>query len=157
MSLASEIVAAYAARGWQIATAESCTGGLVAAAITDISGSSAVFDRGFVTYSNAAKMAMLSVHPGTLETFGAVSSETAEEMARGALLHSNANVAVSITGIAGPAGGSPEKPVGLVHFACAVKGGSLTHVERRYGALSRGEIRRASVAEALQLLIAALR
>ncbi len=140
-----------------IATAESCTGGLVAAAITDISGSSAVLDRGFVTYSNAAKMAMLGVASATLERSGAVSEQTAREMAVGALARSNAHVAVSITGIAGPNGGSPEKPVGLVHFACAVKTGAVAHVERRFGALTRSEIRSASVEQALQLLIAALR
>ena len=157
MSLAQDIVTAYTARGWMIATAESCTGGLVAAAITDISGSSAVLDRGFVTYSNAAKVAMLGVAPATLDAHGAVSEETAREMAAGALAHSNANVAVAITGVAGPSGGSIEKPVGLVHFACAVKGGGITHVERRFGPLSRAEIRSASVDHALELLIAALR
>ncbi len=157
MRLAQDIVTAYAARGWMIATAESCTGGLVAAAITDISGSSAVLDRGFVTYSNAAKMAMLGVASPTLEQYGAVSEETAREMAGGALARSNAHVAVSITGIAGPNGGSAEKPVGLVHFACAVKDGPVTHVERRFGPLTRSEIRSASVEQALQLLIAALR
>lgn len=157
MSLAQDIVTAYTARGWMIATAESCTGGLVAAAITDISGSSAVLDRGFVTYSNAAKVAMLGVAPATLDAHGAVSEETAREMATGALAHSAAHVAISITGIAGPLGGTAQKPVGLVHFACAVKGGGITHVERRFGPLSRAEIRSASVDHALELLIAALR
>lgn len=157
MSLAQDIVTAYTTRGWMIATAESCTGGLVAAAITDISGSSAVLDRGFVTYSNAAKVAMLGVAPATLDAHGAVSEETAREMAAGALAHSAAHVAVAITGVAGPSGGSIEKPVGLVHFACAVKGGGITHVERRFGPLSRAEIRSASVDHALELLIAALR
>ena len=157
MSLAQDIVTAYTARGWMIATAESCTGGLVAAAITDISGSSAVLDRGFVTYSNAAKVAMLGVAPATLDAHGAVSEETAREMATGALAHSAAHVAVSITGIAGPLGGTAQKPVGLVHFACAVKGGGITHVERRFGPLSRAEIRSAAVDQALELLIAALR
>jgi len=157
MSLAQDIVTAYTARGWMIATAESCTGGLVAAAITDISGSSAVLDRGFVTYSNAAKVAMLGVTPATLDAHGAVSEETAREMALGTLAHSNANVAVAITGVAGPSGGTAQKPVGLVHFACAVKGGGITHVERRFGPLSRAEIRSASVDQALELLIAALR
>lgn len=157
MSLAQDIVTAYTARGWMIATAESCTGGLVAAAITDISGSSAVLDRGFVTYSNAAKVAMLGVAPATLDAHGAVSEETAREMATGALAHSAAHVAISITGIAGPLGGTAQKPVGLVHFACAVKGGGITHVERRFGPLSRAEIRSAAVDQALELLIAALR
>ncbi|MFT3672016.1 CinA family protein [Aestuariivirga sp.] len=157
MSLAQDIVTAYTARGWMIATAESCTGGLAAAAITDISGSSAVLDRGFVTYSNAAKVEMLGVTPVTLDAHGAVSEETAREMAAGALAHSAAHVAVAITGVAGPSGGTAQKPVGLVHFACAVKGRGITHVERRFGPLSRAEIRSASVDQALELLIAALR
>jgi len=157
MSLAQDIVTAYTARGWMIATAESCTGGLVAAAVTDISGSSAVLDRGFVTYSNAAKVAMLDVTPATLDAHGAVSEETAREMAAGALAHSAAHVAVAITGVAGPSGGTAQKPVGLVHFACAVKGRGITHVERRFGPLSRAKIRSASVDQALELLIAALR
>ena len=106
-----------------VATAESCTGGLVAGALTDIAGSSAVVDRGFVTYTNEAKQQMLGVPPTTLEKFGAVSRETAEAMAHGALGHAQADLAVSITGIAGPGGGSPEKPVGLVHFAAASRGG----------------------------------
>lgn len=140
-----------------IATAESCTGGLVAAALTDIAGSSTVFERGFVTYSNAAKTAMLGVDPLTLETQGAVSAATAKHMALGALTHSVANVAVAVTGIAGPGGGTPEKPVGLVHFACAVKGGRIMHVERRFGEQSRAAIRAGSVQQALQLLLEALR
>jgi len=143
MSFAAQVVEAYLKRGWMIATAESCTGGLVAAAITDIAGSSAVFDRGFVTYSNAAKTAMLGVEPITLETQGAV----------GALTHSNANVAVAVTGVAGPSGGTAEKPVGLVHFASAVKGGRIMHVERRFGPHSRAEIREGSVQQALQMLL----
>ena len=107
-----------ARRGLMLATAESCTGGLVAALITEIPGSSDVFDRGFVTYSNAAKAESLDVAPALLNPFGAVSAEVAGAMATGALAHSRADVAVSITGIAGPGGGSPEKPVGLVHFGC---------------------------------------
>ena len=136
----------------RLATAESCTGGLVAAVLTEIPGSSDVFDRGFVTYSNASKAVMLSVPPATLETQGAVSRETAEAMARGALAQSEADLAVSITGIAGPGGGTPGKPVGLVHFAAAARSGRLIHHERRFGDIGRAEVRNASVMEALALL-----
>jgi nicotinamide-nucleotide amidase len=143
--------------GLRIATAESCTGGMVSAALTDIAGASAVFDRGFVTYSNDAKRDMLGVAEATLVAHGAVSAQTACAMARGAIEHSLADIAVSITGVAGPGGGSTEKPVGLVHFACARRGGALVHVERRFGPLSRREIREAAVAQALDLLIDAAR
>jgi nicotinamide-nucleotide amidase len=136
----------------RIATAESCTGGLVAAALTEISGSSDVVERGFVTYSNAAKQAMLGVPPATLGQFGEVSRETAEAMATGALANSLAELAVSITGIAGPGGGSPEKPVGLVHFAAASKRGGLIHREKRFGDIGRSKVRQASVIEALAML-----
>jgi nicotinamide-nucleotide amidase len=135
-----------------VATAESCTGGLVAGALTDIAGSSAVVDRGFVTYTNAAKHQMLGVPNATIERHGAVSRETAEAMVRGALGHANADLAVSITGIAGPGGGTADKPVGLVHFAAASRGGSLIHRERRFGDIGRGAVRRLSVLEALAML-----
>jgi len=135
-----------------VATAESCTGGLVAGALTDIAGSSAVVDRGFVTYTNAAKHQMLGVPNATIERHGAVSRETAEAMVRGALGHAHADVAVSITGIAGPGGGTADKPVGLVHFAAASRGGNLIHRERRFGDIGRGEVRRLSVLEALAML-----
>jgi nicotinamide-nucleotide amidase len=135
-----------------VATAESCTGGLVAGALTDIAGSSAVVDRGFVTYTDAAKHEMLGVPSDILERCGAVSRETAEAMVRGALGHANAALAVSITGIAGPGGGSAEKPVGLVHFAAASRGGRLTHRERRFGDIGRAKVRRLSVLEALAML-----
>ncbi len=135
-----------------IATAESCTGGLVAGALTDIAGSSAVVDRGFVTYTNEAKEQMLGVPAATLQAHGAVSRETAEAMAKGALAHSLADLVVSITGIAGPGGGTAEKPVGLVHFAAAARDGRLTHRERRFGDLGRSEVRRLSVLEALAML-----
>ena len=157
MSTAEQIIADYSKRGWMIATAESCTGGMVAAALTDIAGSSAVLDRGFVTYSNAAKTELLGVDAVTLQSQGAVSAVTAKHMALGALTHSHANVAVAVTGIAGPGGGTPEKPVGLVHFACAVKGGRIMHVERRFGEQSRAAIHQAAVQQALQLLLEALR
>jgi nicotinamide-nucleotide amidase len=135
-----------------IATAESCTGGLVAAALTEIAGSSDVVDRGFVTYSNEAKQAMLGVPAATLEQFGAVSRETAEAMAKGALAHSLAELAVSVTGIAGPGGGSAEKPVGLVHFGAASKAGRLILREKRFGDIGRTQVRHASVIEALAML-----
>ena len=135
-----------------VATAESCTGGLVAGALTDIAGSSAVVDRGFVTYTNEAKHQMLGVPNETLQRHGAVSRETAEAMVRGALGHADADLAVSITGIAGPGGGSPDKPVGLVYFAAASRGGDLIHRERRFGDIGRGEVRRRSVLQAISML-----
>ncbi len=143
--------------GWKAATAESCTGGLVAAALTEIAGSSDVVDRGFVTYSNAAKEQMLGVPAQTLIDHGAVSRETAEAMARGAVAHSQADVAVSITGVAGPGGGSVEKPVGLVHFAAATRDGALIHAEMRYGDIGRSAVRQASVMQALGMLLALAR
>jgi len=139
-------------RGLKIATAESCTGGLVAGALTEIPGSSDVFDRGFVTYSNAAKQQTLSVAASILERHGAVSRETADAMAAGALAMSDADLAVAITGIAGPAGGSAEKPVGLVHFAAASRDGCRVHRERRYGDAGRSAVRQQAVAEALAML-----
>jgi nicotinamide-nucleotide amidase len=142
------------ARKLTVATAESCTGGLVAGALTEIAGSSDVVDRGFVTYSNAAKMVMLGVLPETLEANGAVSRQTAEAMARGALARSGTDLAVAVTGIAGPGGGSAEKPVGLVHFAAASKTGGLAHREERFGDIGRSELRRRSVLVALEMLAA---
>ena len=136
----------------KIATAESCTGGLVAAALTEIAGSSDVVERGFVTYSNEAKQAMLGVPSAMLEKFGAVSRETAVAMATGALANSPADLTVSVTGIAGPGGGSAAKPVGLVHFAAASKGGGLIHREKRFGDIGRAQVRQASVVEALTML-----
>ncbi|MBL1256313.1 CinA family protein [Methylocystis sp. Sn-Cys] len=143
-------------RGFRVATAESCTGGLVSAALTDVPGASDVFDRGFVTYSNAAKIDMLGVSDAILAAHGAVSAETAQAMARGALEHSLADVAVAITGVAGPGGGTPQKPVGLVHFACARRGGEVVALERRFGPLPRRDIRLAAVDQALDLMISAL-
>jgi nicotinamide-nucleotide amidase len=136
----------------KIATAESCTGGLVAAALTEIAGSSDVFERAFVTYSNDAKQAMLGVPATILAEFGAVSRQCAEAMTNGALANSPAALAVSITGIAGPGGGSHEKPVGLVHFAAASRRGLLLHRERRFGDIGRAQVRQASVIEALEML-----
>src|SRR4051795_7241165 len=140
-------------RKLMIATAESCTGGLVAAALTDIPGSSDVIDRGFVTYSNEAKRAMLGVEASTLQTFGAVSKETAIQMAVGALERADVDLAVAITGIAGPGGATPGKPVGLVHFAAAARDGRIVHREHRFGAIGRSTVRQRSVVEALRLLM----
>jgi len=136
----------------KVAAAESCTGGLLAATLTEIPGSSDVFERGFVTYSNAAKAAMLDVPTDTLDRFGAVSRETAEAMAQGALAHSPADLAVSITGIAGPGGGTPAKPVGLVHFGAARRGRQTVHQERWFGDVGRAQVRRVSVLQALAML-----
>lgn len=154
--LAKVVLGKANAAGVMVATAESCTGGLVAAALTEISGSSSVVDRGFVTYSNEAKMQMLGVRAETLQAYGAVSEPTAREMAAGAVAHSNASVAVSITGIAGPGGASENKPVGLVHFAATKLDGTVLHVERRFGDLGREHVRAAALEQALSLLEEAL-
>jgi nicotinamide-nucleotide amidase len=152
---AEKLLAAYAAQKKRIVTAESCTGGLVAALLTSISGSSAVFERGFVTYSNEAKAEALDVPHDLLARFGAVSVEAAEAMATGALRHSRADIAVSITGIAGPGGGSEQKPVGLVYFGCGGQG-KISTLEKRFGAIGRNEIRQASLRLALELLLDAI-
>jgi len=153
--LATRVLAACRARQWMVTTAESCTGGLVAGALTEIAGSSDVVDRGFVTYSNAAKMALVGVPEATLAAYGAVSRQTAEAMAQGALARAPVQLSVAITGVAGPGGGSPEKPVGLVHFAAAASanGSRLIHREKRYGEIGRSAVRRASVIEALSMLL----
>ncbi|HEV7307891.1 CinA family protein [Ensifer sp.] len=150
---AGQIIAAFAVKGFKVATAESCTGGLIAAALTEISGSSAVVDRGFVTYSNEAKVAMLGFETATLTTHGAVSRQTAIGMAQGAVRHSGADFAVAVTGIAGPSGGSVEKPVGLVHLAAAGRNGALLHREMRYGDIGRSNVRLATVRTALDMLM----
>ena len=155
---AKHVLALCRDRGLKIVTAESCTGGLVAGALTEIAGSSDVVDRGFVTYSNQAKHEMLGVPTDILEKFGAVSNETAEAMATGALAHSRADLAVSITGIAGPGGATPDKPVGLVYFAAAMRDGPLLHCAQRFGKLiGRRQVRLKSVIVALQLLASAAR
>src|ERR1700738_248275 len=151
-ALARSLLDLCRSRKLTIATAESCTGGLVAGALTDIPGSSDVIDRGFVTYSNDAKRAMLGVEAQTLATFGAVSKETATQMAVGALERAGVDLAVSITGIAGPGGATPGKPVGLVHFAAAARGGRRIHRAKRYGDIGRRKVRIKSVAEALAML-----
>jgi nicotinamide-nucleotide amidase len=149
---AARVLAACRARRLKVASAESCTGGLVAGALTEIPGSSDVFDLGFVTYSNAAKQRMLGVAAVILERHGAVSRQTAEAMADGALAVSKADLAVAVTGIAGPGGGSPDKPVGLVHLAAAARDGERLHREKRYGDIGRCGVRQAAVAEALTML-----
>ncbi|WP_421731585.1 CinA family protein [Brevundimonas sp.] len=154
-TLAQQAVAASIRRGVMLATVESCTGGLVAGALTAIAGSSAALDRGFVTYSNQAKTDLVSVPAAMIETHGAVSEPVARAMATGALSRSAAGLAVSITGVAGPGGGSPDKPVGLVHFAAADADGVI-HVEKRFGDLGREAIRLDSVRTALKLLLARL-
>lgn len=151
MVQASTIVDLCRRRQVTLATAESCTGGLIAALLTEVAGSSAVVDRGLVTYSNEAKTEVLGVPISVLESFGAVSRETAESMAAGALARSRAHVAVATTGIAGPGGGSDQKPVGLVHFALAM-GSSIDHFECRFGPIGRLAIRLASVAQALAMI-----
>jgi len=148
-TLATLVGAKLKAKGLMLATAESCTGGWVAQAVTAIAGSSDWFERGFVTYSDAAKQEMLAVSARTLAAYGAVSEETASEMAAGALAHSRAQVAVAITGIAGPTGGSPEKPLGMVCFAWAVKDGPLNSETRQFEG-GRESVRRQAVIAALQ-------
>jgi len=150
--LAATVIRLAIARGLQVATAESCTGGLVAGALTGVAGSSAVVDRGFVTYSNAAKTDLVAVPAALIAAHGAVSEPVARAMAAGAVERSAAGVTVAVTGIAGPGGGTADKPVGLVHFAAAGPAG-LVHVEHRFGDLGREAVRLASVRVALGLLI----
>jgi nicotinamide-nucleotide amidase len=151
---ATTLLAEAKARGLMLATAESCTGGMVSAAITDVAGSSAIFDRGFVTYTNAAKTEMLGAREATLAAFGAVSEEVAAEMAQGAVAGSRANIAVSITGIAGP-GGSEHKPEGRVCFGITASG--LTRTETiDFGAQGRAKVRDAARDHALHLLLQAV-
>ena len=153
---AAAIIAYYKALGLMVSTAESCTGGLIAGVLTEIPGSSAVMDRGFVTYTNEAKADLLGVSAATLAAFGAVSQETALQMAHGALYRSRADVAVAVTGIAGPGGGSEEKPVGLVHLAARARTGKLIHREMRYGDIGRSKVRLATVSTALDILMEAV-
>lgn len=151
-SLARALLDLCKMRKLMIATAESCTGGLVVGALTDIPGSSAVVTAGFVTYSNEAKHEFLDVSNETLEAFGAVSKETAISMASGALKKAKADLTVAITGIAGPGGATPGKPVGLVHFAVAARDGRIVSREKRFGAIGRTQVRTRSVIEALKML-----
>ncbi|MHB8885144.1 MAG: CinA family protein [Methylovirgula sp.] len=152
---AEKLIEHSRARGLMLVTAESCTGGLVAGLLTSIPGSSEVFERGFVTYSNRAKEDDLGVDAAILAAAGAVSPETARAMAEGALAHAQAQIALSVTGIAGPGGGSAAKPVGLVYFGCGSRG-AMRVEERRFGDIGRTEVRLASVAVALDLLSAAV-
>ena len=154
--LAREVIEEGAARGRMVATAESCTGGLVSGALTAVAGSSAVVERGFVTYRNAAKSELLVVPAEMLETHGAGSEAVARAMAEGALARSKAEVAVSVTGVAGPGGGNAGKPVGLVHFAAAGPAGAV-HVEHRFGDIGREAVRLESVRVALGLLLDRIR
>ena len=145
---------AMRARQWMVATAESCTGGLIAGALTEIAGSSDVVDRGFVTYTNTAKTEMLGVPAAVVEVHGAVSQAVAEAMAEGALQRSDAHATVAVTGVAGPGGGSAEKPVGTVWFGCAATG-METVSERKVFPGDRSAVRRATVLHALSMLRAA--
>lgn len=155
MSLAARVLTAAKAKGVMVATAESCTGGMVAAALTDVAGSSAVVERGFVTYTNAAKTEMLGVGAQTLADWGAVSEQVAREMADGALAHSRADLAVAITGIAGP-GGSEHKPEGRVCFGLAKKSHPTRTETVEFGALGRAKVRASARDHALELLLGAL-
>jgi nicotinamide-nucleotide amidase len=161
MSEDTELVVAFLKACWErrvlAATAESCTGGLIATMLTDVPGASAVVDRGFVTYSNAAKVEMLGVESDTLEKFGAVSQQTAIEMAAGALAHSRAGIALSVTGVAGPEGGTDEKPVGLVWFGIAVGERKPLAIKRVFENNGRDFIRREAARTALQYGVEALR
>src|SRR3984885_315194 len=154
---AADLIPRHRQAGLVAAPADSCTGGLIAGLLTEIPGSSNMLERGFVVYSNAAKQEVLGVPPETLTRHGAVSGETAVAMAEGALRASRAEVAVSVTGIAGPDGGTAGKPVGLVHFACARRGKPTMAREERFGEIGRGAVRLASVRVGLDLLEAALK
>jgi len=156
LGLAESVLEKARSQRLRIATAESCTGGLIAAALTEIAGSSDVFERGFVTYSNAAKTALLTVQETLITSQGAVSEAVARAMAQGALLHSSAQLSVAVTGIAGPGGGSLEKPVGLVHIAAARQSHATLHERHLFGDIGRHEVRAASVLAALGLLLCLL-
>lgn len=153
---AGKIIHDAQAAGRMIATAESCTGGLLAGLLTEIAGSSAVFERGFVTYSNAAKSGLLGVDPGLIEAHGAVSAEVANAMVLGAIQHSRADIAISITGIAGPGGGTAQKPVGLVYLGCAFRNGETLISRQMLGDIGRSAVRHATLVQALNLLTEAL-
>lgn len=152
LTLAEALLDRCRTAGVMLVTAESCTGGLIAATLTDIAGSSDVFERGFVTYSNTAKSELLGVPAALIEAHGAVSEEVARAMASGALARSRANLAVAVTGVAGPAGGTAAKPVGLVHLAAANDSGHVTHARREYGDVGRRAVRDLTVTSALELL-----
>lgn len=153
---ATALLSKLEAAGLMVASAESCTGGLIAATLTEIAGSSTVVDRGFVTYSNEAKTDMLGVPADMIKTHGAVSEPVARSMADGALGRSQANITISVTGVAGPSGGSAEKPVGTVHFGCAREGRQTVHSQMHFGGMDRAQVRTASVAHAFKLIEAML-
>jgi nicotinamide-nucleotide amidase len=153
--LADRLADALRRHGWMLATAESCTGGWIAQVLTSRAGSSAWFERGFVTYSNAAKEEMLGVAASTLQRWGAVSEQTAAEMAQGAIARSRAQAALAVTGIAGPSGGSADKPVGTVAFAWVLPGGAVRTARHRFDG-DRCEVRARSVIEALRGMLASL-
>lgn len=153
--LATAVIVNAKEKSWYVATAESCTGGLIGGALTDVAGSSAVVDRGFITYTNKAKMQVLGVRAETLRQVGAVDEQTACEMALGAIAHSASHLAVAVTGIAGP-GGSGHKPGGRVHLATANRDGIIEHRQMDYGDIGRDEVRLATVETALEMLIAAI-
>lgn len=156
VKLATDVLDACKAKGWYVATAESCTGGLIGGALTDIAGSSAVVDRGFITYTNKAKMQILGVQAETLRAVGAVAEETAKEMALGAISQSASHLTVAVTGIAGP-GGTADKPGGRVHLATAGRDGVIDHKQMDYGDIGRAEVRLATVTTALEMLLEAAR
>lgn len=152
-TLAQQVIETYSASGKTIATAESCTGGLIAGALTDIAGSSAVVDRGFVTYSNEAKNEMLGVPADLIAQVGAVSEQVARRMAEGALARAGVDRAIAVTGVAGPGGGSLEKPVGLVHFGLARRGEETIHAFHIFDGMDRRSVRIATVNTALKMLL----
>ena len=152
-SLAKTIIERFGAHKMMVATAESCTGGMIAAALTEIAGSSAVVDRGFVTYSNEAKSEMLGVPMAQIVEHGAVSDQIVSAMVSGALAHSKAEIAVAVTGIAGPSGGSDEKPVGLVYIAAQRRNKEVVVSRELFGDIGRDEVREKTVIKALQMLL----
>lgn len=154
-TLATEVLDKSRQKKWKLATAESCTGGLIAGSLTEIAGSSDVFDRGFIIYSNVAKNRMIGVSTDTLRAHGAVSEEVAREMALGSLNAASVDITVAVTGVAGP-GGTPTKPAGRVHLAVATKDGIAEHRKMDYGELGRSEVRQATVVTALEMLVKAL-
>jgi nicotinamide-nucleotide amidase len=151
LQAAENLLGLCRARGLHVSTAESCTGGLLAGLLTSVPGSSDVVDRGFVTYSNAAKIQMIGVPTALIAAHGAVSEEVARAMAEGALAYSDADLAVSVTGVAGPGGGTATKPVGLVHIACAMRGGAIVHQRLEFGSQERETIRLKSLDAVLRL------
>lgn len=153
IKLATDVLQTAREKGYHLATAESCTGGLIMGALTEIAGSSDVVDRGFVTYTNRAKMEMLKVPGIIIRQHGAVSEECARAMASGALKASSSTIAVSVTGIAGPGGGSADKPVGLVHMACAHRKGKILHEKHLFGDIGRDKVREATIIAALKLVM----